>query len=179
LTEANPGQRVRIFFQDEARVGQQGTLTRVWAPRGSRPTAIKQTEYQWVYLWAAVEPASGLLAAMITPDVNTQRMSQFLDGLGSMLDAGDLGLVVLDNAGWHRAKALKIPSNLVLLPLPAYCPELNPTERLWAWLRSHQLSNRVYDDYDHLLHAANDAMASLDSARIKTVCACDYLTPPN
>jgi hypothetical protein len=63
LKEQNPGKRVRIFFQDEARVGQQGTLTRVWAQRGSRPRAIKQTEYKWVYLWAAVEPASGELAA--------------------------------------------------------------------------------------------------------------------
>lgn len=179
MKEENPDSRIRVFFQDEARVGQQGTLTKVWAPRGSRPTAIKQTEYKWVYLWAAIEPVTGVLAAMITPDVNTERMSQFLAGLSSMLDAGDLGLVVLDNAGWHRAKALKVPDNLVLLPLPAYSPELNPTERLWQWLRSHQLSNRVYDDYDHLLHAANDAFASVDAERVKTVCACDYLTPPN
>ncbi len=179
MKEENPDKRVRVFFQDEARVGQQGTLTKVWAPRGSRPTAIKQTEYKWVYLWAAVEPVTGLLAAMITPDVNTQRMNQFLGGLSSMLDVNDLGIVVLDNAGWHRAKALKIPDNLLLLPLPAYSPELNPTERLWQWLRSHQLSNRVYDDYTHLLHAANDAMASVDAKRLKTVCACDYLTPPN
>ena len=126
---------MRIFFQDEARVGQQGTLTRVWAPRGSRPRAIKQTEYKWVYLWAAVEPASGELAAMVTPDVNTDRMSQFLQGLSSMLGTDDLAIVVLDNAGWHRAKALKIPQNLVLLPLPSYSPELNPSETLWQWLR--------------------------------------------
>jgi transposase len=179
LKEQNPGKRVRIFFQDEARVGQQGTLTRVWAPRGSRPRAIKQTEYKWVYLWAAVEPASGELAAMITPDVNTQRMSQFLEGLSSMLDADDLAIVVLDNAGWHRAKALKIPQNLVLLPLPSYSPELNPSENLWQWLRSHQLANRIYADYDDLLHAAATAMSSLNADRIRSVCACSYLTPPN
>ena len=104
LKDQNPGKRIRIFFQDEARVGQQGTLTRVWAPRGSRPAAIRQTEYQWVYLWAAVEPATGRMAGMITPDVNTDRMSLFLEGLSSMLDADDLAIVVLDNAGWHRAK---------------------------------------------------------------------------
>jgi putative transposase len=179
LKEQNSGKRVRIFFQDEARVGQQGTLTRVWAPRGSRPRAIKQTEYKWVYLWAAVEPASGELAAMITPDVNTQRMNQFLEGLSSMLDANDLAIVVLDNAGWHRAKALTIPQNLVLLPLPSYSPELNPSENLWQWLRSHQLANRIYPDYDDLLHAAATAMSSLNADRIRSVCACSYLTPPN
>lgn len=151
----------------------------MWARRGSRPAAIRQTEYKWAYLWAAVEPASGQMAAMITPDVNTDRMSQFLDGLSSMLDADDLAVVVLDNAGWHRAKALKVPSNLVLLPLPPYAPELNPVERLWQWLRSHHLANRVYADYDELLHAADTAMASVDAGRLRTVCACDYLTHPN
>ena len=179
MKEQNPGKRIRIFFQDEARIGQQGTLTRVWARRGSRPTAIRQTEYKWAYLWAAVEPVTGQMAAMITPDVNTDRMSQFLHGLSSMLDAGDLAVVVLDNAGWHRAKALKVPSSLVLLPLPPYSPELNPVERLWQWLRSHHLSNRVYADYDDLLHAADTAMASVDAERLRTVCACNYLMPPN
>ena len=151
----------------------------MWARRGSRPTAIRQTEYKWVYLWAAVEPVTGQMAAMITPDVNTDRMSQFLDGLSSMLDAGDLAIVVLDNAGWHRARALKVPTNLVLLPLPPYSPELNPAERLWQWLRSHHLANRIYADYDELLHVADSAMASVDAKRLQTICACEYLMPPN
>ena len=179
MKQDHPGKRIRIFFQDEARVGQQGTLTRVWARTGSRPTAIRQTEYKWVYLWAAVEPASGQMAAMITPDVNTERMNEFLTGLSSMLEENDLAIVVLDNASWHRAKRLQIPPNLVLLPLPAYSPELNPAERLWQWLRSHHLANRVYPDYDELLHAADTAMASVDAERIRSICACDYLTPPN
>mgnify|MGYP006273848545 CR=1 FL=1 len=38
---------------DEARFGQQGTLTKKWARKGSRPTTVKQTKYQWVYLYAA------------------------------------------------------------------------------------------------------------------------------
>jgi transposase len=116
---------------------------------------------------------------MITPDVNTCRMSQFLEGLAWTLGPDDLAIVVLDNAGWHRAKALSIPPNLVLLPLPSYSPELNPTERLWLWLRSHHLANRVYADYDDLLHAPDTAMASLNAERIRSVCACSHLTPPN
>lgn len=35
---------------DEARFGQQGTMTKMWAPKGSRPTAVKQTKYEWIYL---------------------------------------------------------------------------------------------------------------------------------
>ena len=38
---------VEIWFTDEARVGQQGTLTRVWAKRGSRPRAPRDRRYEW------------------------------------------------------------------------------------------------------------------------------------
>lgn len=55
---------------DEARFGQQGTTTRMWAPRGSRPTALKQTRYEWLYLFAAVEPATGHSVALQAPHVN-------------------------------------------------------------------------------------------------------------
>ena len=162
-------------MQDEARLGQQGTLTRVWARTGSRPSIVKQTEYDWVYLWAAVEPATGASVAMITPTVNTELMNQFLEGLSGTLAQDEHAILTLDNAGWHVARALKIPTNVSLLFLPAYSPELNPVERLWAWLRSHQLSNRVYADYKHLLDAATQAWDRLDEATIKSVCACSWI----
>ena len=46
------GGNVRVFLMDEARLGRQGTVTKVWAPTGSRPTAVKQTRYEWVYPYA-------------------------------------------------------------------------------------------------------------------------------
>jgi transposase len=160
---------------DEARVGQQGTLTRVWAKAGSRPTALRQTKYQWVYLWAAVEPATGASAAMITPTVDTGLMSQFLAGLGGMLKEDEHAVLAMDNAGWHVAKTLKVPENVTLLFLPPYSPELNPVERLWAYLRSHQLSNRVYQDYDELLKATDRAWLTLDETTLKSVCGCPWI----
>jgi transposase len=174
VKQAHPQKKIRIFFQDEARVGQQGTLTRVWARTGSRPTMLKQTEYEWVYLWAAVDPISGEAAAMITPTVNTCLMNTFLKGLGGMLGADEHAVVVLDNAGWHHARALKVPPNLTLLFLPPYSPELNPVERLWQWLKSHHLSNRLFSDYTHLLHAADEAWQTLSQDMLRSVCACSW-----
>ena len=63
---------------DEARFGQQGTITDVWARTGSRPRAVRQTRYEWVYLYAAVEPATGESAALLAPNVNTGTMNAFL-----------------------------------------------------------------------------------------------------
>ena len=162
-------------MQDEARVGQQGTLTRVWAPTGSRPTAVRQTEYEWVYVWAAVEPATGASVAMITPTVNAALMNTFLAGLSGTLTPGEHGVLVLDNAGWHVAKALVVPANLTLLFLPPYSPELNPVERLWAYLRSHHLANRVYADYDELLRETHRAWLTLDEQTLKSVCTCPWI----
>jgi hypothetical protein len=160
---------------DQARIGQQGTLTRVWARTNSRPTAVRQSEYQWVYLWAAVEPATGTSVAMITPTVDTGLMNRFLAGLSSTLAADEHAVLALDNAGWHVARALRVPQNITLLPLPPYSPELNPVERLWAWLRSHQLSNRVYEGYDDLLKETDRAWLTLDEQTIKSVCACPWM----
>jgi DDE superfamily endonuclease len=175
MKQEHPGQRIRFFVQDEARIGQQGTLTRVWARTNSRPCAVRQTEYQWVYLWAAVEPATGQSIAMITPTVNTSLMNQFLGGLSDSMAADEHAVLALDNAGWHVAKALKIPANITLLHLPPYSPELNPVERLWSWLRSHQLSNRIYQDYDQLLHETDRAWLTLEADTIKSVCACPWI----
>lgn len=41
-------------------------------------------------------------------------------------------LLVEDRAGWHRSKKVKLPSGIIEEYLPAYSPELQPAERLWA-----------------------------------------------
>jgi len=74
----HPDKQVEVWFQDEARFGQQGTLTHVWAERGSRPTIAKQTEYDWCYLYAGVNPVTGESSAMLAPTVNTDYMNEHL-----------------------------------------------------------------------------------------------------
>ena len=53
---AHPEKRIALWFMDEARFGQKGTASRVWADRGSRPVRPRQTEYGYVYLFGAVCP---------------------------------------------------------------------------------------------------------------------------
>ena len=161
---------------DEARFGQQGTTTRVWARTGSRPTAVKQTKYEWVYLYAAVEPATGASVALQAPHVNTGTMNVFLTMLADELGARDHAVLIMDQAGWHKAKALTLPDTITALYLPPYSPELNPVERLWAYLRSRFLSNRAFADYDHLLQAGAEAWQQLTPERLRSLCRCDYLT---
>jgi transposase len=160
---------------DEARFGQQGTITNVWAPIGSRPTAVRQTRYEWVYLYAAVEPASGQSAALLAPNVNTGTMNAFLKILDRERKPDEHFVLIMDQAGWHRSRQLKLPDGITALLLPPYSPELNPTENLWHYLRSHYLSNRCYTDYDDLLAAGSAAYRQLTPQIIQSVCACPYL----
>jgi transposase len=160
---------------DEARIGQQGTLTKRWAPRGSRPTAVKQTRYEWVYLYAAVEPATGQSVALLAPHVDTGTFNVFLQMLAAEVKPDEHVVLIMDQAGWHKSRAVKLPESITVLLLPPYSPELNPVENLWHYLRSHHLSNRAYQDYDHLIDASTEAWRRLTPEILKSVCRCPYL----
>jgi len=103
---------------DEARFGQQGTPTRMWASRGSRPTAVKQTRYEWVYLYAAIEPATGVSAALQASLVHTGTMNVFLKMLSEELAQNDHAVLIMDQARWHKSRAPELPENITTLLLP-------------------------------------------------------------
>lgn len=169
MKEDHADKRVEVWFQDEARIGQQGTLTQVWADRNSRPTAVKQTEYEWVHLFAAINPMTGTSSAMLAPHMNTEYMNAHLKFISEAAGPATHVVLILDGAGWHVANGLKVPTNMTLLHLPPYSPELNPVERVWAYLRSHYLSNRVYHDYDELFTETSAAWNRLDEATLASI----------
>jgi transposase len=179
VKDARPGKRVRVFFMDEARFGQKGSLTKMWAEKGSRPTVIKQTRYENAYMYGAVDPMTGDSSALVAPRVNIETMNVFLRVLSSEVNADDHVVLVLDQAGWHVSKRLEIPANITLLHLPPYSPELNCIERLWLYIKSHFLSNRVFSDYDHLLAAGTNAYRAIEPQRelLKSICKTEWLTP--
>ena len=159
---------LEIWFQDEARVGQQGTTTRVWARRGTRPRAVRDTRYEWAYIFGAVCPRRGTGAGLVLPRADTEAMSLHLAEIAGMVAPGAHAVLVLDGAGWHRGDDLVVPPNLTLMKLPPYAPELNAAENVWEYLRKNKLANRLYDDYRHIVDACcqawNDFVADRPSS---------------
>ena len=145
LPEHARGKPVEVWFLDEARVGQQGTLTRVWARRGTRPRAPRDRRYTWAYLFGAVCPERAVGAALVLPYADTEATGLHLAEIGRAVAPGAHAVVVLDRAGWHGAGDLAVPENLTLLPLPSYAPELNPVENVWEYLRQNKLGHRVWE----------------------------------
>ena len=93
------GRPVEVWFTDEARVGQHGTLTRVWAKRGSRPRAPRDRRYEWAYLFGAVCPERSTGAAIIMPEVNVEAMNEHLAEISRRVSVGAIALLVLDQRG--------------------------------------------------------------------------------
>ena len=85
-------------------------------------------------------PECGTGAALV-PFCNTEAMQLHLDEIAARVTAGAHAILILDQAGWHGAKDLKIPSNLSLLPLPPRAPELNSQENIWPLMTRYGLAS--------------------------------------
>jgi hypothetical protein len=157
---------LEIWFQDEARVGQKGTLTRIWARKGTRPRKPRDTRYDWAYLFGAVCPERKIGAALVMPYADSQAMNAHLETIAKAVTPGSHGVIVLDGAAWHGSQMLVVPSNLTLFPQPPCAPEVNSVENVWEYLRHNKLAIRVYETYDTIVDACcqawNDLMAIPD-----------------
>jgi transposase len=169
---AHPDKAVSVWFQDEMRAGQQGT---VWADTGSRPTRVRQTEYAWVYLFAAVNPPTGDSSAMLAPHADTHYMNAHLKFVSEAAGPDEHVVPVLDGAGWHSSGTLVVPANITLHYLPPYGPEVSPPERLWRTMRQDYLSNRAFDDYDELFAEVSAAWNRLTKDQLMSITHTQWL----
>ena len=114
IKEAHPEEEVQVFFEDEARFGQQGTLARVWARRGTRPRRVRQTQYTFLYVLTAVCASTGAASGLISPTLNAAVVNRFLEQFSRELPAGVHAVLLWDGAGYHTSEELKIPTNVSL-----------------------------------------------------------------
>ena len=114
---------------------------------------------------------------ILIPHLDTDVINVFLGAFSRRLAPDVHAVLIRDGAGSHTGGDLVVPSNVSLIRLPPYSPELNPVENLWHYLRAHHWSNRVYADYEALLEAATEAwrQVCLDPEKIRSICAAPYL----
>ncbi len=150
------------MLQDEGRFGRISNPKRCWAPRGMRPHVPGQMVREYTYAYVAVSPHDGVMDSLVLPEVNAQAMSLFLSEVSSR-HPDQFILMVMDGAGWHRAKELKVPENMHLIFLPAYSPELNPVEHVWESIRENWFGNEVFKSIDSVENQLVKALAALES----------------
>jgi len=152
---------IEIWFQDEARIGQKNKITRRWAKRGTRPSAPRDQRTASTYIFGAVCPKEGKGAALVMPACNTEAMNRHLLEIERAIAPGAHAVLLVDQAGWHMSARLVVPQNITIIALPSKCPELNPVENVWEFMRDNWLSNRVFSSYDDLIDHCCDAWNKL------------------
>jgi hypothetical protein len=163
----------RIGFADELRLGLRGTTRRVWGRRGVKVRQRLQLQYDWWYLFAAVDARAGTVwwtwldsmrAADLVPLLEALRANTPLDAL------------VWDGAPSHRDDAVRAVG-VPLIALPPYSPELNPAERLFEEVRRH-VEGHVYATLADKVAAVTAFLEELDAdpARVRRLCGWAWIT---
>lgn len=159
-----------FFFFDEARFGTHSKLGHGWFPKGSRTGVKVKLGFQNFYVYSAVNAISGQDFSLILPKVNSLCMNEFLAQMAKGLQ-GQEAVVIMDCAGWHKSKSLEIPHNIQIMFLPPYSPELNPVEKLWQYIKSNTIKNRVYENIQILENTIADFINELNPDEIKHTCS--------
>ena len=88
-------------------------------------------------------------------------MNLHLAEIARTVEPGAHAVMLMDQAGWHMTAALVIPDNISIIPLPAKCPELNPVENIWQFMRENWLYNRIFHSYEEIVDHCCDAWNKL------------------
>lgn len=149
--------QIEVWWQDEMRVGQQGSLSRVWADKGTRPRVVRQRQFLSTYIFGAICPDRDVGCALILPECNAGMVQIHLDQISATVQKNYHCLLMMDRASWHMTETLNVPENISIFPLPAYSPELNPMEQVWQQLRKIKLSNTSFKDYEDIVKSCCEA----------------------
>ena len=150
----------------DARVGQKTGITRRWARRGTRPSAPK--DLRTISLARSARREAWRLAwscHIATPKRWPPIWPKSRAHVAHVAHVarGAQAVLILDQAGWHASAALSVPDNITLFPLPPKCPELNPVENIWQFLRDNWLSNTIFATYDDIVQACCKAWNNLNN----------------
>jgi transposase len=171
MNQKYPDKKVQIWYQDEARFGQKGIVTKIWTIEGTRPTLPRQNGFKSSYFIGAVCPETGKKHALLFDGLDSRVVNIFLDDFSKTLSRNVHVVMVMDGAGWHKAEDLIVPKNISLLPLPPYSPELNPIDQIWDYLKSNFLSRRIFSVIEDIFDYGVKAWRELKETIIKSICA--------
>lgn len=164
---------MRLFAEDESRLGLHEGVRRRLTARGVKPLQSLLPRYEYFWLFAAVEPLSGASLELEMPALDVPCVQAFLNEFARSYPES-LNLLVWDGAPAHIAHALIIPSNVVLIQLPPYSPELNPVERLWEDLR-YRLGSTLPPSLCALQERTADLIRAYSPDQLASLCGYDYI----
>mgnify|MGYP001566815971 FL=1 len=163
---------VNLYFQDESRFGLITKQKRVVSARGIKPIGKYMHSYKYKWLWGSFSPITGESFCMTTNSVCKELFVEYLEEF-SKHKPEELKIIVIDNAGFHSTKDIVLPANIVLMPIPPYCPELNPAEKVWQWMKD-KVAMKLFDTLEILEGKMDSLINELEGNLIKSITGYDF-----
>lgn len=158
---------LRLYVMDESRFGLLSIPRRCLTRKGTKPIIPFQHKFKNFYLFGAYAPLSGDHFTLEMPRCNTDTFETYLEQF-SLHQPETFKILILDNGAFHKAERLKIPSNIGLLFLPPYSPELNPAEKIWRWIKD-RLGNQIFQTLEDLADRVDQILEALTDETIKSI----------
>jgi transposase len=141
--------------------------------QGIKPVCEFQHVFKSIYLFGAYSPITGDHFELELSHCNTETFQVFLDAF-SLTNPNELKVILLDNGAFHKGKNLIIPEDIILVFIPPYSPELNPSEKIW-WKYKRAFTNRLYKSLEELSAFITNQVTSISKDSIKSICGFDYI----
>ena len=122
--------------------------------RGVKPIVKYQHAFKNTYLYGAFSPIDGDAFIYEIEGTTSEIFFRYIEQL-SLHRPDELKIVVIDNAGFHSLKEFIIPDNIKLIRIPPYSPELNPSEKIWAFIKQ-SYKNKVFETMEILKNWLSD-----------------------
>ena len=163
-----------VLFFDEARFGTHTKIGYGWFKKGERTPVEVKIGYKAFYVYSAVSAKNGSNLIIKFPSVDTICMNVFLSELSKKYENSKIAFI-MDGAGWHKSKDLKVPENIDVFLLPPYSPELNPVERFWRYLKENVLHNKLFNTLEEIEESLQSFISSLENHIVAQICNNNYL----
>ena len=139
-----------ILFEDESHVRAYQAIAATWFLRGRQKQVPTYGPQASVALFGAVDIRSGTPGGEPAADLTAQTFQAFLARWFAQYPDQPL-VLICDNAKIPHAQCLapfwaQYADAVEVWYLPAYSPNLNPTERLWKWLQQTVICNAFHPD---------------------------------
>ncbi len=166
--KSNAYKKFNLYFQDESRFGLKTHIGRCLTARGVKPIVKYQHAFKNTYLYGSFSPINGDSFVYEIEGTTSEIFYEYIKAF-SKYKKDELKIIVIDNAGFHSLSKYDIPNNIEFIRIPPYSPELNPSEKIWAYIKQFY-KNRVFENLDNVkswLH--NFIKNSLSENQILTI----------
>ena len=161
---------VNLYFQDESRFGLMTHIGRCLTSKGVKPIVKYKHAFKNTYLYGAFSPIDGDYFVYEIEGTTSEIFYKYIQRL-SEHRPDEMKIVIIDNAGFHSLLQYnnEIPDNIKIVRIPPYSPELNPCEKMWAYIKQYY-KNKFFESLNDVKQwLANFVKEKIDNQVVKSI----------